>query len=168
MRKDLLYLKERIDSELCNVERTAQRTLDAWEEASHIAKHKDYYLDSVALNLHSFYNGLERVFSVISRQLDPVFPSGDRWHLDLLEQMNREILEGRPAVLSSKTTVLLSEFLAFRHVIRSIYAFELDEERLGYLIELLPEALSSVKGELESFCRLLLIAADQDNPQKDA
>lgn len=163
MRMDLLDLKERIDAELCNVERAAQRALGAWEEASHNTKQKDYYLDSVALNLHSFYNGLERIFSVIARQLDPVFPSGDHWHRDLMEQMSREVPESRPAVLSDEAIDVLSEFLAFRHVVRGIYAFELEEERLDSLVALLPEAMSGVKEELERFCRLLLLASDQEN-----
>ena len=111
MRMELLDLRERIESELINIEKAAQRTLGAWEEASHNTNQKDYYLDSVALNLHSFYNGLERIFSVIARQLDPVFPSGDHWHRDLLEQMIRDVPESRPAVLSEATIDILSEFL---------------------------------------------------------
>jgi hypothetical protein len=114
VRRDLLDLRERIESELSNIGKAAQRALGAWEEASHNTNQKDYYLDSVELNLHSFYNGLERIFSVIARQLDPVFPSGDHWHRDLLEQMSREIPEGRPAVLSAKVIDVLSKFLAFR------------------------------------------------------
>jgi len=162
VRRDLLDLKERIESELFNVEKAAQRALGAWEEASHNTDQKDYYLDSVALNLQSFYNGLERIFSVIARQLDPDFPSGERWHRDLLEQMSREVPESRPAVLSNRAIDVLSEFLAFRHVVRGIYAFELEEERLYSLVELLPEAMSGVRKELERFCRLLLLASDQD------
>ena len=59
MRRDLLDLRERIESELFNIEKAAQRALGAWDEASHNTKQKDYYLDSVALNIHSFW-GMER------------------------------------------------------------------------------------------------------------
>ena len=160
MRKDLLDLRKRIESELCSVRRTAQRALDAWEGAHRFPEQQDYYVDSIALNLHSFYNGLERIFVVIARHLDTVFPSGDRWHRNLLEQMSREVSGERPAVLSARTLELLDDFLAFRHLIRSLYAFELDVERLKYLLDRLPEALSHAKQDLESFCRLLSAAAD--------
>jgi hypothetical protein len=73
---------------------------------------------------------LERIFEVIARQLDPVFPSDERWHRNLLKQMAKEIPEARPAVLSAETVALLDDFLAFRHRIRSIYAFNLDAECL--------------------------------------
>jgi hypothetical protein len=73
---------------------------------------------------------LERIFEVIARQLDPVFPSDERWHRNLLKQMAKESPEARPAVLSAETVALLDDFLAFRHRIRSIYAFNLNAERL--------------------------------------
>ena len=161
MKKELLDLRRRIESELFNIERTAERVLDAWEEAERFPERRGYYIDSVALNLHSFYNGLERIFAVIARQLDTTFPSGEHWHRDLLEQMSREMPEERPPVLSPDTVALLDDFLAFRHLIRSLYAFELDIERLKYLLDRLPEALSHAKRDIENFSRLLSIAADQ-------
>ena len=168
MRRELLDLRRRVQSELRNVQETAQRVLNAWERVSQFPEQQSYYIDSVALNLHSFYNGLERIFVVIARELDPTFPSGDRWHRDLLEQMGREISEKRPAILSERTGDLLDEFLAFRHLIRSLYAFELEAERLKYLLDRLPEALSSAKHDIESFCRLLSIAAEQDSKEQES
>lgn len=91
MKEELLALKERIEAELQDIERTAGRAQGAWEGAKRFPEERDYYLDSVALNLHSFYNGVERICEAIARQLDPVFPSGDRWHRDLLEQMAKEL-----------------------------------------------------------------------------
>ena len=160
MKKELLDLKRRIEVELRNIERAAQRTLNAWAGAVRFPDQQSYYIDSVALNLHSFYNGLERVFVIITRQLDPAFPSGSRWHRDLLEQMAKEIPEVRPAVLSTETLNLLDDFLAFRHLIRSLYAFDLAPERLKHLLDRLPEALSYAKSDLENFCNLLSLAAE--------
>ena len=53
-------LVKRIRNELVEVERVLRRTEEGWQRASRSAD--DYYLDSVALNLHGFYSGLERVF----------------------------------------------------------------------------------------------------------
>ena len=154
MKQELLDLKERIESELHSIQQTSQRVLDAWDGAERFPDQQSYYLDSVALNLHSFYNGL-----------DPVFPSGPHWHRELLNQMAREIPETRPAILSSGTPALLGDFLAFRHLIRSLYAFDLDAERLKQLVRGLPEALSHARQDLENFCRLLSIAAGQDGTE---
>lgn len=162
MREELLVLRQRIEAELRNIERTARRAQGAWEGAKRFPKQQDYYLDSVALNLHSFYNGVERVFEAIARQLDPAFPTGERWHRDLLKQMVKEVPEARPAVIAERTEALLDDFLAFRHRIRSLYAFHLDPERLKVLVECLPEALSQVKQDLGSFCQLLAAAASEE------
>lgn len=47
----------------------------------------DYYLDSVALNLHGFYSGLERVFEKVASTIDGSVPSAANWHRELLNQM---------------------------------------------------------------------------------
>jgi len=59
-----------------------------------------YYLDGVALNLHGFYSGLERLFEIISANVDGIRPAGENWHQELLNQMAREIPEVRPALIS--------------------------------------------------------------------
>jgi hypothetical protein len=40
----------------------------------------EFYLDSVALNLHSFYTALERVFELIATTIDQEKPQGENWH----------------------------------------------------------------------------------------
>lgn len=167
MKQELLALKERIETELADIERTAQRAQEAWKGANRFPEQQEYYLDSVALNLHSFYNGVERIFDAIARQLDPVFPSGDRWHRDLLKQMVKEWPEARPAVITGETEALLDDFLAFRHRIRGLYAFDVDAERLNLLLERLPEALSQVRQDLERFGQLLAAAASDSDTKTE-
>lgn len=167
MKQELVALKERIEADLEDIERTVRRAQEAWKGAKRFPEQRDYYLDSVALNLHSFYNGVERIFEAIARQLDPVFPGGDRWHRDLLEQMAEEWAEVRPAVITTRTEALLDDFLAFRHRIRSLYAFHVDAERLKLLLDCLPEALSQVSQDLEVFCRLLAAAATENDTETE-
>ncbi|MFQ6039283.1 MAG: hypothetical protein ACE5PV_00395 [Candidatus Poribacteria bacterium] len=81
--------------------------------------------------------------------------------------MAKEIPEVRPAVLSAGTVASLDDFLAFCHLIRSIYAFNLDAERLKQLFERLPSALSQAKQDLGGFCELLATAASQNNTEID-
>jgi len=42
-------------------------------------------LGSLAMLLHSFYNGLENVFTRIARKIDGEMPKGEMWHSQLLE-----------------------------------------------------------------------------------
>jgi len=87
--------------------------------------------------------------------LDPTFPSGERWHRDLLEQMAREVPGVRPAALSAESAERLDEFLAFRHRVRNLYGFNLEEKRL-------PQAWQSARVDIESFRSLLQRAALED------
>jgi len=42
-------------------------------------------LDGVALNLHSFYSGIERIFELIAANVDDIRPVGENWHQTLLK-----------------------------------------------------------------------------------
>jgi len=55
-----VILSARIETELAELKLVAERTLKAWDKAD--KQDDDFYLDSVALNLHAFYSGLERIF----------------------------------------------------------------------------------------------------------
>ena len=115
----------------------------------------------MALNLHSFYNGLERIFELIARRIDPTFPSGEHWHRNLLAQMGQEIPGVRPAILATETIDKVDEFLAFRHRVRNLYTFNLEINRLQELLNRLPDAWSSARTDIESFRDLLQQAASK-------
>ena len=151
----LLDLYTRIGEEVEDIEQTVQLALEAGEGTRRFSDQQAHFLNSLALNLHSFYNGLERIFETISRRLDPTFPSGERWHRDLLEQMGQEIPEVRPAVLSDESVEKLDEFLAFRHSVRNLYTFNLEIERLYELLERLPDAWQNARSDIEEFRSLL-------------
>lgn len=85
MNSELRSLIERINRELLNIEATVQLAIEAQTGTSQFPDQYRHFLNSLALHLHSFYNGVERVFESIARQIDPTFPSGTHWHRDLLE-----------------------------------------------------------------------------------
>jgi hypothetical protein len=163
VRNYLIELRSRIEIEMCNIETTSQLIQSAWECVNDFPDQQHHYLSSTALNLHSFYNGLERIFEEIAKKIDPVFPSGERWHQNLLEQMTEEIPEVRPAIISTETYVLLKDFLSFRHLIRYLYTFDINKDEIKKLIDKLPETLSNVRYELIIFCKLLDIAITEDS-----
>jgi hypothetical protein len=47
----------------------------------------DGFWDGVALNLHGFYSGVERIFEDIARTIENSLPSGAEWHSDLLTHL---------------------------------------------------------------------------------
>jgi hypothetical protein len=66
MSKSASLLAARILAELENIGITVERAVQGWEKAK--TKNDEYYLDGVALNLHGFYSGLERIFERIDRR----------------------------------------------------------------------------------------------------
>lgn len=92
-------------------------------------QHAALFYENLALKLHNFYTGCERIFRLIASELNGALPSGHDWHKRLLDRMRSE-REGRPAVLASETAQLLEKYLAFRHIVRNIYGFELDPQEV--------------------------------------
>ena len=153
MNDSLSQLAVQIRTELIEVERVLGRINEGWRRAQRSAD--DFYLDSVALNLHGFYNGLERVFERIGVVVDGAKPIGENWHKTLLMQMAAEVTSVRPAVISSTTHDALDEYRAFRHVARRIYTFNLDAIKLENLVTGAPEQFELVRRELLAFADFL-------------
>ncbi|MFQ5869433.1 MAG: hypothetical protein ACE5JC_05985 [Candidatus Zixiibacteriota bacterium] len=108
-------------------------------------------LGSLAMLLHSFYNGLENIFTRIARKVDEELPRGEGWHRELLRQMATETERRKPVVLSESACQDLEEYLGFRHFSRHAYAFDLDWELMKDLVEGLPAVKQRVLGEIRSF-----------------
>lgn len=118
MSDPLVQLAQRIRAECEHLEKTVLRAQRAWEQAQRTGD--DLYLDSAALNLHTFYSGVERTLELVATTVDGSLPQGANWHQLLLLQMKEEIPHVRPAVISERTFALLEEFRGFRHVVRNI------------------------------------------------
>jgi hypothetical protein len=149
----LLALARRIRDELSALERIIQRGQEAWRRAKQSPD--DIYVDSVALNLHGFYAGVERLFSLVAGVVDGTRPRGSDWHREVLQQMAAEVPGVRPAVISSRTHSALDDYRAFRHLVRNVYTFQLDPLRVGQLIQRAPELLSQLSRELLAFADFL-------------
>jgi hypothetical protein len=88
-------LSRRIELELEELERTQAAAQRHWQTARTTTIDQDAYLNSVALNLHSFYSGLERIFELIAQELDGGVVGGDAWHTELLRQMALDVPDVR-------------------------------------------------------------------------
>ncbi len=114
----------------------------------------------MALNLHGFYSGVERIFEDIGRTVDESLPEGPDWHRKLLLQMSAEVEHVRPAVVSRMTRLCLDEYRAFCHVLRNVYAFSLRPSRINELADELESCHVAVITDLERFMQFLESCAD--------
>jgi len=146
-------LVKRIRQELDEIERVLSRVHHGWNKARHLDD--DLYLDSVALNLHGFYSGVERVFIQIAKIVDDDLPRGENWHDLLLQQMAEERQGIRPAVISIQTGKLLDELRRFRHVVRNVYAHKFGPQNIERLIRFADEAWERLQIELTAFAIFL-------------
>ncbi len=154
-------LAKRIRRECLEIDRVVATTQRHWHK-SKTADDIDAYLNSVALNLHGFYSGLERLFELIAIEIDGTQLKGEQWHRELLRQMAQDIPETRPPVLEPKIAEQLDDYRKFRHLIRNIYTTNLVPPRLAELVLPLPSLWTQVKNELHTFADYLEEIAQAD------
>jgi hypothetical protein len=147
-------LAERIRDEVETLGQITDRALNAWEKARNKPS-EQAYVDSVALNLHGIYAGVERLFELIARHIDGGLPDGAIWHRDLLHQMAHDVADVRPAVIGDETAERLDELRRFRHLVRNVYTMNLEPEKMGDLISDLPTLWSRLRLELLAFADFL-------------
>jgi uncharacterized protein YutE (UPF0331/DUF86 family) len=152
--EDYRVLAARIRAELEHIERIVDK---AERAALLIRQHpvEDVYVDAAAHNLHDFYSALERLFLHIAKVVDRSVPDGDRWHRDLLEQMCLPMSAVRPAVLQAGTVLQLDEYLRFRHVVRNVYSFHIDPQRVVQLVTGMRPLFRDVAEQIRQFAQML-------------
>lgn len=148
-----LVLKNELEDELDKLNKLAEKIL--LDREKH--RESEIYVESAAMNLQSYYTGVERVFKTIAAKLDGEVPAGERWHKDLLDQVAIEIPSIRPPVISKLLRDELGKYLAFRHVIRNIYPYDLDSQSVADLVDNLSRVHEQLREGVEQF--LSFIAA---------
>ena len=116
----------------------------------HVAEAAEERSDAAALRLQSFYTGIERCFVQIVRVLNGGPPDGADWHRRLLERMGVST-ELRPALLDATTVAGLAELMRFRHVVRHLYAYELERDQVLRLLQRALELWPAVDQQLKVF-----------------
>ena len=153
-------LAQRIQMEIDEIERTETAILRHWQTARTASVDQDAYLNSVALNLHSWYSGIERVLELIAVEIDGGTLGGEAWHAELLRQMTLDLPEARPPVIQKNTAARLDEYRKFRHRIRNIYATSLEPARMQPLVAGLSELWLQVRQDLITFSEFLNVLTD--------
>ncbi len=160
MSESLRHLAMRIRNELLEIEHTLKRATEGMKRAKETGD--DYYLDGVALNLHSFYSGTERIFELIAGNIDDKVPEGENWHQILLKQMAEEMAEVRPAVISDSVRLGLDEYRGFRHVVRNVYTYKFDSARIEKLIRGAGPLSFRLQAEIEAFADFLEASLEEE------
>lgn len=155
MIESYVVLAGRIRKELSDLERLVSRANRAMATARKNPQDADLYMDSASLNLHDVYSGFERVFKQIAATVDGNVPTGAEWHRELLEQMGLDLPKVRPPVLTTHSIQRLDEYLRFRHVVRNVYTFAFDPERIGRLVKELEPVFDQIRQELSVFANFL-------------
>ncbi len=155
MNTDFIVLANRIRETVSELEQVIARVERGIRAAKRHQDDVDLYIDAIALNLHDFYSGLERVFRQIGSIIDRSTPASEGWHRDLLNQMCLDLPMIRPRVLSEQTCAALEDFLRFRHIVRNVYAFRLDGDRVNQLAQKARALHDQIATELHAFADYL-------------
>jgi hypothetical protein len=155
MIESYIVLGGRIRKELDDLERLVSRATRAMNTAQKNPQDADLYVDSASLNLHDVYSGFERMFKQIAATVDGNVPTDPEWHKELLEQMGLDLPKVRPPVLTSASIQRLDEYLRFRHIVRNVYTFSFDPDRIGRLVKELEPVFAQVRRELLVFAGFL-------------
>ena len=150
-------LVERLNYELQAITQIIDQTQKFYQQfiQDNDSLYEEALISAIAFNLHSFYTGIERIFEAIAKQIDQYQPSGSNWHKQLLTQMIVEVPDIRPGIISATTYETLDELRRFRHVVRKIYAYELDPNLILSLAQQSMAIFPVFKQEINSFLQTL-------------
>lgn len=137
-----------------------QQIEQAQKEIGNYPNLASVFYESLALKLHNFYTGCERIFQIVASELNGGLPSNYDWHRRLLNRMAIAQKE-RPALIEKETAQGLAEYLAFRHIVRNIYGFELDAQRVERLVQNYYSVWQQFKHDVENFLSWLRACVDE-------
>lgn len=109
-------------------------------------------LCAVGSIIQSYYNGIENILLLISKNIDGITPNHVKWHSDLLSSMCIDS-EKRPFVFSTQLKASLTEYMNFRHFFRHSYGYSIKWDKVKHLFLGLLDNWESVKAELAAFIK---------------
>ena len=149
-----------IEAELDQLQHLAADIRYVRDQVESDPTHARLFYENLALKLHNFYTGCERIFNLVAAELNGAPVAGYDWHQRLLERMAVD-WDGRPPVLSTASVRELQPFRAFRHVVRNIYGYELDTQRVEQLVQDYARVWPQVEADMRRFAAWLRSLAQQ-------
>ena len=117
-------------------------------------------LCAVGSMLHSYYNGIENILLIISKNIDEMSFSSSKWHSELLNAMF-EKNNKHPAVFSDELKTALTNYMNFRHFFRHSYGYSLQWEKAAPLFLGIQENWDKVKSALQNFISEKVTQSDE-------
>lgn len=152
-------MKEILIGIIAEIEKELQNLQELRAELQRIKAEKEIvFKRSKGSILHDFYNCCERIFKKIAIELNSGYDDSEKWHKSLLYRMTIPLEGIRPRVISDELAADLDEFLAFRHLFRNIYGFELKGDRIDYLTEKFDGVVERFRKEIKEFIAFLRIS----------
>jgi hypothetical protein len=108
-------------------------------------------LITVSYLLNSVYSCFEDQFLKVAKVFENRVENPASWHRELLERMQLVVEGVRPRVLDRPAFRLLNELRGFRHVFRSSYSFELDEERVRLVLRRWEKGKAAIYTDIQRF-----------------
>jgi hypothetical protein len=110
-------------------------------------------MESVAYQLHNFYNAVEDLLKLIATHFENNISESAQWHSALLQRMMQDVSGIRPAVISLKTFTALNGLRGFRHFFRHAYEVPINYEQLSVNLKLASTVLPQLERDIDIFLR---------------
>ena len=108
-------------------------------------------VDSIGYWLHNLFCAYEDLFKIVAAFWENNIGTNGAYHRNLIRQMMLDIKGIRPALLSETSFLHLDELRSFRHVFRHAYNYELDDERVIYLLKKVLHEKEGIMSDLNVF-----------------
>ncbi|MFM7424007.1 MAG: hypothetical protein ACKO7W_03250 [Elainella sp.] len=117
-------------------------------------------LESVAYQIHNFYNAVEDLLRTVAAQFENQITDAARWHQLILQRMTQEIQTVRPALLSQTSFQALNALRGFRHFFRHAYGVPIDYDQLVANLHRVRQGYPALVQDVDHFLVQLQQSAD--------
>lgn len=151
MGKELIIVRSEIKYQIGIIEMIFDKIADRKQHKNEISG-----LESLAYQLHNLYSAFEDLFLIVAKYFENTIEDQSRYHIELLRRMVIDIEGVRPPLLKQQTMNWLDELRAFRHVFRHAYSYDLDKNKLQFVIEATEKIKICYKDDVDRFLEKLL------------
>ncbi|MGN0728040.1 hypothetical protein [Treponema sp.] len=107
-------------------------------------------LSAIGSHLHSYYNGIEKIFDIINKETDKFSFNDGKSHSELLSVMAMKT-NNRNAVITEQSKNELADYMKFRHFFRHSYSYDIDWNKVKPLLNNIQKNWQRVHNEIETF-----------------
>jgi hypothetical protein len=144
-----------ITQEIESIDRIHASISAVYKKLQLTSENSEEFLESLAFKLHNFYTACEKIFKRVAEDINGGLPDSFDWHRRLLETASLEIVNVRPPIITKETMFALNDYLAFRHVVRNIYGFELRRDKVEVLLNSIDAVYNKLKHDITIFVEFL-------------